>query len=207
MRLISSILCSALLALGIVVAAVAQGQVNSDQPEKCLGGKFDAPIRLDVFSDFECSHCRGFFLDTIPMILNEYCDRNKVCVVYHEFPLSSNMYSRQAAQYSLASQKLGRAPWRAVMTALYQDQGKWAPTGKMDEVVARVLTPADYSRLKRILLDPSLDSEIESEIALGEKKGVTGTPTVFIRYIGREQKVFGSLPYPILKDFFDSIVK
>jgi protein-disulfide isomerase len=130
-----------------------------------------------------------------------------VCVVYHEYPLSSNVHSRKAAQYSLAAQKLGREPWRNVMTALYQQQDTWAPTGNLDEVVAKVLTAGDYSRLKKYLLDPSLDNTINSDIALGDKNEITATPTILVNALGREQKVVGSIPFPVLKDFFDSIVK
>jgi protein-disulfide isomerase len=183
-----------LLLLGVVLPFDARGQANSDKQDKCLGGSYDAPIRLDVFSDFQCAHCRDFFL-------------NKVCVVYHEYPWRSNNYSRKAAQYSLAAQKLGREQWRSVMTALYQHQESWSQTGNMEEVVAKVLTADDYSRLKKLLLDPSLDTAIDGDIALGDKNEVTATPTILVNALGREQKVVGYIPFPVLKDFFDSIVK
>jgi protein-disulfide isomerase len=200
-------LCLVLLLLGVIVPFGVRGQVNPNKPEKCLGGSYDAPIRIDVFSDFQCAHCRDFFLNTIPSVLEDYCSLNKVCVVYHEFPLRNNIYSRKAAQYSLAAQKLGRDQWRSVMTALYQHQETWAPTGNIEDVVAKVLTADDFSRLKKLLLDPSLDKEIDGDIALGEKNEVSATPTILVNALGREQKVVGSISFPILKDFFDSIVK
>ena len=196
-----------LLLLGAVLPFDARGQANPDNQEKCLGGSLDAPIRLDVFSDFQCTHCRDFFLNTIPSVLKDYCSLNKVCVVYHEYPLRNNTYSRKAAQYSLAAQKLGREPWHSVMTALYQHQENWAQTGNVDEVVAKVLTADEYSRLKKLVLDPSLDTAIDSDIALGNKNEVTSTPTILVNALGREQKVVGFIPFPVLKDFFDSIVK
>lgn len=196
-----------LILLGTVVSIGAQGQANPDKPEKCLGGSYDAPIRLDVFSDFQCTHCQEFFLNTIPSVLKEYCSLNKVCVIYHEFPLRGNLYSRKAAQYSLAAQKLGREPWRGVMTALYQHQESWSQTGNLDEVVAKVLTADEFARLKKLLLDPSLDTIIDGDIALGDKNEVTATPTILVNALGREQKVVGDVPFSILKDFFDSIVK
>ena len=196
-----------ILLLGVVLPFDAQRQANPDKPDKCLGGSYDAPIRIDVFSDFQCTHCRDFFLNTIPSVLKEYCSLNKVCVVYHEYPLSSNVYSRKAAQYSLAAQKLGREPWRSVMTALYQHQENWSQSGNMDEVVAKVLAAEDYTRLKKLLLDPSLEAAIDSDIALGDKNEVTATPTILVNALGREQKAVGFIPFPVLKDFFDSLVK
>lgn len=200
-------LCLTLILLGIAFPAGAQRQANSDKPEKCLGGSYDAPIRLDVFSDFQCTHCRELFLNTIPQILKEYCSLNKVCIVYHEYPLRSNPYSRKAAQYSLAAQMLGREPWRSVMTALYQQQDKWGQTGDLDEIVAKALSADDYSKLKKLVLDPSVDTAIDNDITLGEKNEVTGTPTILVNALGREQKVVGPIPFPVLKDYFDSIVR
>jgi protein-disulfide isomerase len=199
-------LCLMLLLLGVAVPLV-YGQVGPDKPEKFLGGNASAPIRLDVFSDFQCTHCRAFFLNTVPSILKEYCSQNKVCVVYHEFPLRNNPYSRKAAQYSLAAQKIGHEQWRTVMTALYQQQETWSMTGNIEGILAKVLSEADFSRLKKLVLDPSLDKEIDSDIALGDKNEVEATPTILVNALGREQKVVGDIAFSILKDFFDSIVK
>jgi protein-disulfide isomerase len=207
MRSVSPIVYLALLIPSLAAPPCASAQTTEIKPEQCLGGSADAPILIEVFSDFECAHCREFYLNTIPLVLKEYCSLNKVCVVYHEFPLPSNMYSRRAAQYSKAAQKLGREQWRNVMVALYENQEKWSQSGSVDDVVSNALAPDDYSQLKKLLKDSSIDAAIKNEIAIGEKKKVTATPTLFVYAIGREQKVVGSIAYPILKNFFDSIVK
>jgi len=177
------------------------------KPEQCLGGELDAPIRIEVFSDFECSACREFYLNTIRPVLRDYCSLGKVCVVYHEFPLPGHKYSREAARDSKAAQRLGRKQWLAVMDALYENQQQWYQNGSVDDVVFKALGADEYFRLRRLLLDPSIDGAIDREIAMGHKKEVTSTPTFFVYAIGREQKVVGGLPYPVLKGFFDSIVK
>jgi protein-disulfide isomerase len=160
-----------------------------------------------VFSDFECPACREFYLRTIRPVLKEYSSHGKVCVVYHEFPLRGHKYSRQAAQYTKAAQRLGRKQWTAVLDALCENQEKWHQDGSLDDTVFKALGADEYFRLKKLLLDPSIDTAIGSEIALGVKKEVNSTPTFFVYAIGREQKVVGVLPYPVLKDFFDRIVK
>jgi hypothetical protein len=93
------------------------------------------------------------------------------------------------------------------MDALYENQEKWYQNGSLDDVVFTALGGDEYFRLRRLLPNPSIDSAIESEVALGRKKEVTSTPTMFAFAIGREQKIVGTLPYPILKSFFDGIVK
>jgi protein-disulfide isomerase len=93
------------------------------------------------------------------------------------------------------------------MDALYENQEKWYQNGSLDDVVFKALGGDEYFRLRKLLLDPSIDSAIESEVALGRKKEVTATPTMFAYAIGKEQKIVGALPYSVLKSFFDSIVK
>ena len=207
MRLISSVLYPALLMLAVAAPAEAPAQTVGLKPEQCLGGELDAPILIEVFSDFECPACRGFYLNTIRPVLKEYCSLDKVCVVYHEFPLPGNRFSWRAAKYSKAAQKLGREQWRTVMLALYENQPTWSWNGSVDNVVSKALVADDYSRLKELLRDRSIDAEIRREVALGQKKEVTATPTFLVYAIGREQKVVGSLPFSMLKSYFDRIVK
>jgi len=207
MRSISAIQCVALLILVVATPPIASAQADQVKPEQCLGGAPDAPIRVEVFSDFECPACREFYLNTIRPVLKDYCSLDKVCVVYHEFPLPGHKYSREAARDSKAAQRLGRKQWLAVMDALYENQQKWFQNGSVDDVVFKALGADDYFRLRRMLLDPSIDAAIESEIAMGQRKEVTSTPTMFVYAIGKEQKAVGGLPYAVLKGFFDSIVK
>ena len=197
----------ALLVLAAALSQSALAQTVGLKPEQSLGGALDAPIRLEVFSDFECPGCREFYMNTIRTVLKEYCSADKVCVVYREFPLQGHKYSRQTAQYSKAAQRLGQKQWLAVLDALYENQQKWYQDGKVDDVVFKALGADDYFRVRKLLLDPTIDSAIQEEISLGEKKAVTSTPTLFVYALGREQKVVGGLPYPVLKGFFDSIVK
>ena len=93
------------------------------------------------------------------------------------------------------------------MQVLYENQSEWSFSGFIGAFVAKVLSPDDYSRLKDLLREQAIDEEINQEVALGEKRKVTITPTIFVRARGKEQKVSGILAYPILKSFIDSVVK
>jgi len=93
------------------------------------------------------------------------------------------------------------------MDALYENQEKWYQDGAVDDTVFKALGAEEYPRLKKLLLDPSIDAAIDSEIALGEKREVNSTPIFFVNAIGRGPKVVCGLPYPVLKDYFDRIVK
>lgn len=46
-------------------------------------GDPDAPVKMEIFSDFGCSHCGSFAQTTGEMIMEEYVATGKVYMVYH----------------------------------------------------------------------------------------------------------------------------
>jgi protein-disulfide isomerase len=201
MSYLVSMFCALLAALVAVPAKAPELT-----PEQCVGGKLDAPVRIEVFSDFQCPACRGFFLDSIQKVLETYCSQNKVCVVYHEFPLKNHNLARVAARYSKAAQRLGKKQWVEVMRALYTSQAEWTWDGSVEAVISRALIPEDLAELKKRLEDPSIDTAIDQEVALGEKREVRSTPTFFLTSGGKEERVVGSVPYVVLKGYIDRLI-
>ena len=167
----------------------------------------NSPIKIEVYSDFQCPACRDFYLGTIRQILQEYSSRDKVCVIYHEYPLQMHAYAREAARYAEAAYRLGQQKLLQVMDSLYTDQALWSQDGKLEPTVAKALSKDDFQKLKKNMLDPGINSTIDKEIQLGTLNEVKSTPTIFISYIGRQQKVEGIITYIVLKQFIDSIVK
>ncbi len=175
--------------------------------DNCLGGGPDAPIKIEVFSDFQCPACRSLYMETMKQVLRDYCTTDKVCVIYHEFPLAMHSHAREAARYATAARKLGRQQWLAVVDSLYSDQPLWSQNGMVQVSVARALSPSDFQALLKLLQDPSINQTIDRDIALGQERKVQSTPTMFVTSLGKEQKVEQVLPYPVLKNYFDKIVK
>ena len=180
---------------------------SDEAPGQMLGGSADSPVRIEVFSDFQCSACREFYLNTIRPVLQDYSSKDKVCVIYHEYPLTIHRYSREAARYSEAASRLGLPKLLMVMDAIFTDQALWAQDGKLDISVSKALSREDMMKLKKIMQDSSIDLAVEREIQLGNKVEVKSTPTILISYIGKQTKVEGAVIYPAMKQFLDSIVK
>ena len=178
-----------------------------DQSGQVLGGSVDAPIRIEVYSDFQCSYCRQLYLETIKPMLQEYASKDKVCVIYHEFPLAMHQYSREAARYSEAAAQLGQQKLLPVYDSLFTDQAKWAKDGSLEATVSKALPAEDFQKLQKLLQDSSNNAPIEKEIKLGLERKIDSTPTLFISYIGRQEKVQGYVTYPVMKQFLDTIVK
>jgi protein-disulfide isomerase len=140
-------------------------------------------------------------------VLQEYSSKDKVCVIYHEFPLSIHQYSKEAARYSEAAAHLGQQKLLAVYDSLFTDQQQWAKDGSLELTVSKAIPGEDFQKVKKLMQDPSVAAEIEKEIKLGIDKEIQSTPTLLIRYLGKQQKVEGVVAYDVLKQFIDSIVK
>ena len=177
------------------------------QPTNCVSGTLNAPIRLDVFSDFQCPACRTFYLDVITQAVEEYGPTGNICVLYHELPLNAHQYSRKAASYSLAAQRLGRKQWLAVMDRLYRTQLLWASDGNIDSALADVISAGDLARIRKIAAEPSIEDAIIKAIALGDKREVASTPTVFVTVGKSVQKIDRLMPYQVWKDYLDKVIQ
>jgi protein-disulfide isomerase len=173
-----------------------------DQPG-CNRGNANAPIRLEVFSDYECPSCRAFYLQTMKQVFMDYADTGKVCVVYREYP--TYPHSRDAARFARAALRVGPAQWGRVVEALYQSQPEWSPTGNIESVVASALGSEDMAAVRKHLQDPSLDTIIDEDAIMGLNRGVQGTPTSFITAGGQTMKVDGALTYAGMQRRLDGL--
>jgi protein-disulfide isomerase len=206
--MVHKIHCSALLILLLLLMPMG-AQTAETTGGMILGGSLSAPVRIEVFSDFECSASSYFYQAVIRPLLQEYADRNKVCVIYQEFPLNRHKYSHNAARYCEAVYRLGREKTVRVMDALFAEQARWAKDGSIEATVAKALSPEDMLKVKTILRDTSLNLSIDQGFKLGIQKGINSTPTMFVYYQGRTERVENpqQLKYKTMKDFIDQRTK
>jgi protein-disulfide isomerase len=172
-----------------------------------LGGSLKSPVRIEVFSDFQCSSCREFYLQTIRQVLQEYSGKDKVCVIYHEYPILSHQYARQAARYVEAASRLGQQKLLLVMESLFIDQSIWSQDGNLEASIAKALSRDDMLKLNRFVQDAGINASIDKQVQLAIQRKVNSTPTVFFYYAGKQQKSDGYLSYPVMKQFIDRIIK
>jgi protein-disulfide isomerase len=178
------------------------------RPEKCLAGSLNSPIRMEVYSDFECPACRAFYMDSVRQVIKNFSASDKVAVIYHEYPLAMHPYAREAARYSLAAQKLGRKQWAAVLDALYSSAPQWSLDGRIELAIMGSVSAEDFAKMKRFLQDSSIEEAIIKDISLANQRNVKSTPTIFVNAIARkEQRVEGPIPYDALRAYFAEIIK
>jgi protein-disulfide isomerase len=198
------IICATLTAVGAVVAA----QGGKQKLELSFCGVPAAPVRIEIFSDFQCPHCRIFYFEIVKPLIKDYAAGRQVYVVYHDFPLDMHPYGRTAARLALAAMRLGRNQWLRVTDTLYATQDQWAQDGKLDGILAKVLSPTELARVKLLAADSNTDEALRQEIMLGNSRGITSTPTYFITtQTGKEQRIAQVLSYPVIKDYVSRFLK
>jgi protein-disulfide isomerase len=166
---------------------------------KALGNPA-APVRMEIFSDFACPHCKKLHEEVVPMLMRDFVIPGKVYLIDRAFPINApgHQYSREAFGYSVAAARIGK--YQEVADALYAQQEKWAVDGTVWQVVAGVVkNPADQKKIKELSKDPGVLAEIEAEYQEGVQTGLSQTPTLVLIMPGKRIMLPPAPNYEFLK--------
>jgi len=150
-----------LVAAASPVAAGLPGQVSAVpdvDPHKAFGSK-NAPITMEVFSDFQCPACKQLYKTTNQQLLDNYVNTNKVYMIHRDYPLPMHAYSRVAARYVRAAAQLGKA--EQAEQVLFNNQEKWEQTGDLDGTMAAAFSPAEMTKIRAVAKGTTLDTLID----------------------------------------------
>ena len=141
-------------------------------------GPSDAPVVIDVFSDFQCSACAG-----ISTLLEQVLDAypKKVKLVYKNYPLANNKVSQKAAAAALAAEKQGLF-WE-FRDLLFENCLELSDQ-KIKEISE--LLGLDWEKLSKDMEDPEVISIITRDQSEGDRARLSQIPTIFIN--GRHLK-------------------
>ena len=168
-------------------------------------GNNNAPITMEVFSDYQCPHCKHFHDELLPSVIHDYVDTGKVYLIHRDFPLPSFKYSREAALYAIAAARFNK--YEQVGDALFARQEYWGANGKVDEVVASVLTPEEMKKARLLVKDPQIIQYLDHEIDLGHAAKVNSTPSIFLTKRLHVIPVPPNVSYPILSKVISDLLK
>ena len=209
-RLISnSILVLGGFALGASAmgnAAGTPGQipgVSDIDPHKAFGSK-NAPVIMEVYSDFQCPACKQLFKTTNQQVMDNYVNTSKVYLVHRDFPLPMHAYSRVAASYARAAAHIGKT--EVVEQALFQNQEKWEANGDVKGIVGSVLNATDMRKVQALVEGKTLEPLIEKDKQLGLTIPINQTPTTVFHCKGQTYPYVGLMSYDVLKQFLDQLL-
>ena len=144
-------------------------------------GPADAPVRMVVFSDFRCPGCRKL-ARMMPALAQQFAET--LHIVFKHYPLDSTCNPAvkhpfhpgacQAARAAEAAHEQGRF-WAFHDALFLRRSDSETPL----ESVAKGID-LDLDRFEARCTDEVIRSRIQSDIALGTRLGVDGTPSVFI---------------------------
>lgn len=184
-------------------AAIAGPAFADDVKEKSLGTA-QAPITIEIFSDYQCPACKALYENTLQQVIDNYVKPGKVYLVHRDFPLPMHAHGREASLHACAAGRLGK--YEPVARALFRDQQTWEKTGNLDPTLASVLNADEVKKVKALVKDPAIGSEVDKDVELGKQANVTQTPTMVLTHMIRRYPIAGVVQYSVLKQFLDSLL-
>ena len=197
--------CRLVLALSLSIALSDAATTSAQtKPSGRAVGPVIAKVRIDLFSDFQCPSCKGLAEGTLKRIKEDYALKGKIRFVHHDFPLPQHQYAKRAAILASAADRLGK--FDQVSEVLFREQPSWSVNGQVDDVVDSVLTPDERKKIREFAKDPSIAADIDKDVELGKRMGVTSTPTMVITANSKPNPVVGVVSYPVISRYLDSLL-
>lgn len=156
-------------------------------------GPENAPVTIVEYSDFECPYCSKA-APQIDEVMKKYAGQLRL--VFKQFPLTDmHPHALVAAEASLAANAQGKF-WE-----MYEKL--FANRRKLDLVSIYALAKdlnLDMVRFTHDMESHEYVKHIQTDVAEGEKEGVSGTPTLFINGKPYRGAIEESSLTPILQD-------
>ncbi len=150
-----------------------------------VAGNTNGDVTVVEFTDYNCGYCRASVPDVQKLIQND----KGVRIVYREVPILSAT-SRDAALWALAAAKQGKH--KAFRAAMFS--GARPDTQSIRS--AAVKAELDLVAAEKFATSPDAIAEVESNLAMMQQVGFSGTPTFIIG----DQILEGALGYDALKN-------
>jgi protein-disulfide isomerase len=183
-------------------------KVRPVSPTEHIRGNPNAPIKIVVYSDFECPYCRVYH-ETILRIFAEYGASGKVAWIHRQYPIDS--LHANARRIAVASECVGEV---AGNDAFWQFTDAIFATTKsnntMNESAVKAVVATlgiDTAKWNTCMLSGKYDQKIADDVQNGVDSGGQGTPWSVIVSDNGKFPVPGALPYENVKSIVESTLK
>lgn len=138
-------------------------------------GNKNAKLTLIEFSDYQCPFCSRHVQQTLPQLEKDYIKTGKVKYVFFDFPLDFHKNAFKAAEAADCAGEQGKF-WE-MHDKLFENQKALEGSDLTNYAKSIGL---NMSKFQKCLDSGKYASQIKKEIELGQKSGVTGTPSFFL---------------------------
>jgi protein-disulfide isomerase len=204
-RTTAAVMVTVLVALAAAAAAAVVHWTTASRPPAAAppavplepGGKTrgrpDAPVVIEVYSDFLCSHCADFALDTEPAVVREFVEPGTARLVYRHFPVVApeSQFLAELSECAADQQRF----W-AFHDALMRRTARRALRSMADVDAAAHDARLDVDRLKACQSGPEVRARVDADRGAGERRGVTATPTIFVN----DRRIVGNVRIEVVRE-------
>jgi protein-disulfide isomerase len=201
-RMLRLVTWIAVIAVGVLILVIIQTQLslrNIVMPEvypyqntdgRAIGDP-NAPVVIELFSDFQCSACDLFHDQTTQALVESYVDTGQVYLVYRHFPVidqnTARKESHDAAQASMCAAEQGMF-WE-YHDVLFENRtgenvGAFIPA-RLEQFAENL--GLDMEQFNTCVSEDRYRDEIDTDLAEGQEVGVNATPSLLINgtlYVG-----------------------
>jgi protein-disulfide isomerase len=164
-------------------------QYCQDNPDNCISsGAEDAPVTIVEISDYGCSHCRDFNLETAGLLEDLYVTPGDVQWIVMPFALNAGTLPAAAAAMC-ANEQDGYEEFHRAMFERHGDPAIYVPEG-LSQVAATV--GLDQASFDSCVASGTYNSVVQQNIREASLAGVNSTPSFFIN----GKKLSGNQPLP-----------
>lgn len=135
-------------------------------------------VLIEEFGDYQCPPC-GTLHPEIKKLKGEF--GSKIKFVFHHFPLTRIHKNAAIASFAAAAAAEQGKFWE-MHNLLYESQEVWSETDNFAPILvnfARQLN-LNMEKFELDINDSKVKGAVLTDVQLGEARGVTGTPTLFI---------------------------
>lgn len=156
--------------------------VDRPEPKGLSVGDPNAPVKLDVWEDFQCSACLYFTKNIEPGILDQYVSAGKVYFTFHNYPFidGDQGESHDAANAAMCAAAQNRF-WDYHDMLFANWLGENAGSFTRPRLVAFAENLGfDMSAFNKCFNANQYGAEIQKDVDAGTKLGVPPTPGIFV---------------------------
>jgi protein-disulfide isomerase len=154
-------------------------------PQGLSLGDAKAPVTIDVFEDFQCPACKAFTESIEPLVIDNLVTPGKARYTFHQYSFidgpgaGNGGESDDAANASMCANEQGKF-WEMHAT-LYanseENQGAFR-SNRLQAMAQNI--GLDMNAFNSCFNANKYKADIQADFDLGQKMGVSGTPTVFV---------------------------
>ena len=166
-----------LMAVNQVTTPPTAGTNRSAAAQGGALGPADAKVKVEVFSDFQCPHCRDFAVNVEPQIFQEYVDTGKIQFIYRHLIVigPDSVSAGQASECAGAQSQFW--PYHDKLFTMQGIRGAFT--------IESLKKYAGELKLNQAAFDQCLDNQVfEEKVRLdsqeGPARGARSTPTTFV---------------------------